>query len=442
MSDDGSGHGRAGLEPGTPTAGIARPCVTHPTEAERDGRPVYRDANVLRWLGAYTASVTGDVAYYFVLTWAASRVAGAAQVGLVLAVGAAPRAVLMLGGGVLADRFGPRRVLIASDAVRSAMVAAVALVTWIAGPGLWSLCLLALAFGIVDAVFMPAVGALPPRIAPVAQLARVQALRGLAVRLGNAVGPLIAAAVVAVGGAAAGFAVAGVLFVVSLVLIVLVRIAPLAPSPAGGPSGRDRPATTFRDDLREGWQLLRGDRRLARLVTVLALGEMCFSGPLAAGLVLFTQDRGWGPAELGGLLAAFSIGGAATGLVLATVSRVPRAPAVMATALLLCGLAVAALGRTQTTSTALLCCGLVGAASGTAGTLAHTLVQRATEPRYLGRITSVTTLCTLGLAPALYPLAGVVTARWGTGAFFLGCGAVCIAAVALSLTAPVRRAEL
>ncbi|MFE9662684.1 MFS transporter [Streptomyces sp. NPDC005955] len=430
---DGSGHVRARPEPGTPA------------EAERDGRPVYRDANVLRWLGAYTASVTGDVAYYFVLTWAASRVAGAAQVGLVLAVGAAPRAVLMLGGGVLADRFGPRRVLIASDAVRTATVAAVAGVTWIAGPGLWSLCLLALAFGIVDAVFMPAVGALPPRIAPVAQLARVQALRGLAVRLANAVGPLIAAAVVGAGGAAAGFAVAGVLFVVSLVLIVLVRIAPLAPPPAGGPagrSGRDRPATTFRDDLREGWQLLRGDRRLARLVTVLALGDMCFSGPLAAGLVLFTQDRGWGPAELGGLLAAFSIGGAATGLTLATVSRVPRAPAVMAVALLLSGVAVAALGRTQTTSTALLWCGLVGAASGTAGTLAHALVQRATEPRYLGRITSVTTLGTLGLAPALYPLAGVVTARWGIGAFFLGCGAVCTAAVALSLTAPVRRAQL
>ncbi|MFD5556761.1 MFS transporter [Streptomyces sp. NPDC127068] len=415
--------------------------MAHPTAPEREGRPVYRDANVLRWLGAYTASVTGDVAYYFVLTWAASRVAGAAQVGLVLAVGAAPRAVLMLGGGVLADRFGPRRVLLASDTVRSATVVAVAVVTWVAGPGLWSLCLLALAFGIVDAVFMPAVGALPPRIAPVAQLARVQALRGLAVRLANAVGPLIAAAVVAVGGAAAGFAVAGVLFVVSLVLIALVRIAPSAPSPAGR-SGPGRPSPTFRDDLREGWQLLRGDRRLARLVAVLALGEMCFSGPLAAGLVLFTQDRGWGPAELGGLLAAFSIGGAATGLTLAAVSRVPRAPAVMATALLLCGLAVAALGRTQTLSTALLWCGLLGAVSGTAGTLAHALVQRATEPRYLGRITSVTTLCTLGLAPALYPLAGVVTARWGVGAFFLGCGAVCVAAVALSLTAPVRRAEL
>ncbi|BDH54614.1 MULTISPECIES: hypothetical protein [Streptomyces] len=39
-------------------------------------RPAYRDANVLRWLTAYTASVAGDVVFFLALSWAATRAGG------------------------------------------------------------------------------------------------------------------------------------------------------------------------------------------------------------------------------------------------------------------------------------------------------------------------------------------------------------------------------
>ncbi|MFE6023884.1 MFS transporter, partial [Streptomyces sp. NPDC056441] len=51
-------------------------------------RPAYRDVNVLRWLTAYTASVTGDVVYFLALSWAAARAGGPSQVGLVVSAGA------------------------------------------------------------------------------------------------------------------------------------------------------------------------------------------------------------------------------------------------------------------------------------------------------------------------------------------------------------------
>ncbi|WP_372348645.1 hypothetical protein [Streptomyces sp. KL116D] len=41
--------------------------------------PAHRDPNVLRWLGAYTTSVTGDVIYFTALTWAVAEAAGPAQ---------------------------------------------------------------------------------------------------------------------------------------------------------------------------------------------------------------------------------------------------------------------------------------------------------------------------------------------------------------------------
>ncbi len=140
-------------------------------------RPAHRDGNVLRWVAAYTLSMLGDTVFFLALSWAAVQTASPAQAGFVTAVGAVPRAVLMLGGGVLADRYGPRRVVIGSDAVRCAAVLAAAALLFATSPGLWPLVLLALVFGAVDAVFLPAVGALPPRLTGKDQLARVQGMR-------------------------------------------------------------------------------------------------------------------------------------------------------------------------------------------------------------------------------------------------------------------------
>lgn len=220
-------------------------------------RPAFRDPDVLRWLGAYTTSVTGDVAYFMALSWATARVAGPAQVGVVLAVGAIPRAVLMLGGGVLADRFGPRRVLIGSDFVRCGVLLGAAAATWAGGPQLWLLYALSVLFGVVDAVFMPAVGALPPRLTDQEQLARVQGMRVLAVRFSNAVGPLVGSFALAVVGAAGAFAVVGALFAVSLGLLSAVRMKPVvltavATAPGEGTSSPPRIGAVPSNPIRPG----------------------------------------------------------------------------------------------------------------------------------------------------------------------------------------------
>ncbi|MFE9642936.1 MFS transporter [Streptomyces sp. NPDC006365] len=403
-------------------------------------RSPYRDPNILRWLGAYTTSVTGDVGYHLILAWAATRTAGPAQVGAVLAVGAIPRAVLMLGGGVLADRFGPRRVLLASDVVRCAVVLGAAALTGIDGPRLWPLYVVALLFGVVDAVFLPAVGALPPRLTEQDQLARVQGMRVLAVRFSNAVGPLIASFLLAAQGAAGAFAAVGVLFGVSVGLLWAVRVGPVE---AVGRAGAEcAPRGRLLGELRDGLRHLRGHRRLRRLVWVIGLGEMCFSGPLFAGLVLLADERGWGTAALGWILTAFSVGGAVSALTMAVARHVPSAGAVLAGSLLVTAAVVAALGRTGPPGTAIALGGLLGVVSGVAMVLGNALLQKEAEPRYLGRVTSVTTLCTLGLSPLLYPLTGLVAAAWGTATFFAGCGVICVLAAATALTPPLRGARL
>ncbi|NEA07926.1 MFS transporter [Streptomyces sp. SID10692] len=398
------------------------------------GLPAYRDLNVLRWLAAYTASVMGDVVYFLVLSWSATRATGPSQAGLVIAAGALPRAVLMLGGGVLADRFGPHRVAVASDATRCVVILAAAVSVVLMPPSLWLLVPVALVFGVVDAVFMPAVGALPPRITAPEQLARVQGMRGLSIRLSNAVGPLLAGVALAAGGAAGAFATAGTLFALSLAVLLTVRVSALPPT--------DRRAAG-RAELRDGLRYVRRHRVLAPLVAVIGLSEMCFSGPVAAGLVLLADERGWGAAGMGWIASAFSVGAAAAALLLTVRARVPRAGPVLSGALCVTAAGAVALGHAPALPSAVAFGGLIGLANGITATVTGALVQTETDPRYLGRVTSVTTLCSLGLAPVLFPLVGVTVAVWGAAMFFTVCGGICLVAALFSVSAPaLRRAEL
>ncbi|WP_030334079.1 MFS transporter [Streptomyces sp. NRRL B-1381] len=398
------------------------------------GIPAYRDLNVLRWLAAYTASVMGDVVYFLVLSWSATRATGPSQAGLVIAAGALPRAVLMLGGGVLADRFGPHRVAVASDATRCVVILAAAVSVVLMPPSLWLLVPVALVFGVVDAVFMPAVGALPPRITAPEQLARVQGMRGLSIRLSNAVGPLLAGVALAAGGAAGAFATAGTLFALSLAVLLTVRVSALPPT--------DRRAAG-RAELRDGLSYIRRHRMLAPLVAAIGLSEMCFSGPVAAGLVLLADERGWGAAGMGWIASAFSVGAAAAALLLTVRARIPRAGPVMSGALCVTAAGAVALGNAPALPSAVAFGGLIGLANGITATVTGALVQTETDPRYLGRVTSVTTLCSLGLAPVLFPLVGVTVAVWGAAMFFTVCGGICLVAALFSVSAPaLRRAQL
>ncbi|GHH53875.1 putative MFS family arabinose efflux permease [Streptomyces umbrinus] len=408
-----------------------------PLATVSDG-PAHRDPNVLRWLGAYTASMVGDNVYYLALTWAAVQAGTPAQAGIVAAVSAVPRALLMLGGGVLADRFGPRKVVIGSDAVRCAAVLAVAALLFATTPGLWPLALLALVFGTVDAVFMPAVGALPARITGRGQLTRVQGMRGLAIRFANVVGAPLGGLGIALGGPAAAFGLAGLLIAVSVPLLVSLRVADLP--------GDDRAATerpTAWSDLRDGLRYIRGHRVLAPLIVAIALGDLGFVGPLNVGLTLLADERGWGASGVGWVLAGFGVGAGTAALLIAVRGGLPYAGRVMAVTILAGSVAVGALAYVPNVVAAAGVAVLVGLLTGLSGALCGALLQTRTDPAYLGRVSSVSGIVSLGLAPLSMPVSAAAIGAWGTGPVFVVSAAVCGLGGVLALCVrDLRRAEL
>lgn len=401
-------------------------------------RPAHRDPNVLRWLGAYASSMVGDNVYYLALSWAAVQAGSPAQAGIVMSVSALPRAVLMLAGGVIADRWGPRRVVIGSDAVRCAAVLAVAALLFLTSPGLWPLALLALVFGTVDAVFMPAVGALPARITGTDQLARVHGMRGLAIRFASIVGAPLGGLGVALGGAASAFALAGLLISISVPLLMSVRVRDLpAADAAAAPRG------TPWSDLAAGLRYIRGHRVLAPLMLAIALGDFGFVGPLNVGLTLLADQRGWGASGMGAVLAGFGAGAGAISLLLTVRGRLPRAGLVAGYAILTGSVAIGALAFVPSLAAAVGVALLVGLLAGLSGAMCGALLQTQSDAACLGRVTAVSGLVSLGLAPLSMPVAAAAIEAWGLGPVYVVSAAVCGLGGVVALAVPaLRHAEL
>jgi hypothetical protein len=86
-------------------------------------------------------------------------------------------------------------------------------------------------------------------------------------------------------------------------------------------------------------------------------------------------------------------------ILLTVLIRVPRAGLALVGTLTATAVLASALGQVTTAGALIVGSAALGTISGAAMAIGNALLQRTTEPRYLGRAGSVTSLCTLGLSP-------------------------------------------
>ena len=90
----------------SPTASTSQTTIpTLTPTASTTARPAHKDPAYLRYLGGQALSGIGDQVWYVALSWAAVQQSSPGTAGLILSVSAIPRVMLLLFGGVLADRF-------------------------------------------------------------------------------------------------------------------------------------------------------------------------------------------------------------------------------------------------------------------------------------------------------------------------------------------------
>jgi MFS family permease len=173
-----------------------------------------------------TLSNLGSALVPVALAFAVLDLTGSAtDLGLVLLASRLPNMVLVLTGGVVADRRSRRGVMLASDAVRCLTQAATALLLTTGTARLWELLALQAAHGAAAAFFDPAAtGLLPETVGP-GRLQQANALLGLSRSATGILGQVGAGILVATVGAGLALGVDAASFAASTCSLALLRTA-------------------------------------------------------------------------------------------------------------------------------------------------------------------------------------------------------------------------
>ncbi|HEU5346062.1 MAG TPA: MFS transporter [Ktedonobacterales bacterium] len=185
------------------------------------------------WSGQ-TISRLGDGAYMTALAWAALQITGSATaVGALLIASAIPGLVFILIGGVAADRYSRRRIMLLSDAGRALTLAIIAALGMAHILQLWHLMVMAVIFGFVRGFFTPAYQAVIPELVEEEALASANGLTGISQTIGGLIGPSLAAGLITVSSANAAFAFDAASFVVAALCVLPAGAldSPAAPAP-------------------------------------------------------------------------------------------------------------------------------------------------------------------------------------------------------------------
>ena len=389
--------------------------------------PVRDDRMVRVWVAAVTVSWFGDAMWTVALAWTAAHTLSPVAAGIVLGLETLPAAVLVLVGGVLADRFDTRRVMVTGQ-VAQALVMLLGAIAWTAGlRGAATLACLATAFGITIGLTLPAGMTLARQLVRGRDLGTVSGWNNIAVRIARLLGAPVGGVLVAWRGPAAPMLLNAVTFlVIAAALVVVVRPRYVLPRSTGEP---------WLASLRDGLAYLRRTPPVRMLVVGLTGLNVFVTPVVALGVALRVSQSGWGSAWVG-LAEAGLAAGAIVGSLLA-IRRPPARPARAAfTVLVLQGAAMTAVAADRR-AVLVGAMAVIGLASGLASVWLSGVFQRTIAASHLGRVSSLTVLGDRSLTPLALLAFGAVAAG---GGLTVACCLFGAAMAALCLTLATRRA--
>lgn len=376
----------------------------------------------------YTTSLLGSAMSAVALTFAVlDSGGGPADLGFVFAANVVPQVLVMIGGGVLADRLARRRVMLVTDTLRVAVQGTLAVALFAGRPPLWVFIVLAGLLSTGQGFFTPALGGLRAEIAPRDQLSDANAMLGVAQSATGVVGPALAGVLISVTNPAVVIAIDAASFGVSVISLVLLVI----------PPGRPTAQSPWRD-LVEGWSVFRSQTWLCLTTVQFALFNLFTWAPfLLLGPIL--AQRYLGGARAWGIIgAALALGSVLTGIVL--VGRRPRRILVVAVTGTF-GYALPCLALAAHAALPLVVTAALGAGVGSAvfNTYENTVMQQRIAPELLGRATSLSLTGAYALGSAGFAIIGPVAAVIGPARLLYFAAAYSALSSALVLATPAIR---
>lgn len=334
-----------------------------------------------------------------------SLVSGAASIGLLVST---------LAGGVLADRVSQQRILFVLELLKVAVIGGIGALIVADAITVPILMAGSLALGLVSGFYFPAYSALVPRLVPAAELLAVNGYES-AVRpaAAMAVGPAVAAWIIAVADPGAALLVAGAICLFAALWVVRIRV----PEPDGDDEAEE-PGSPLRD-LWEGIGYVRRTPWLLATLLFASLMVLVTVGPIDVLLPFAIKDQAHGAAsEHSMILAAYGFGGVAGALFMAARRMPRRYLTVMMGIWGVASLPMLVFGMAESVWPMVIAGFVLGVLFEAPVVIWGTLLQRRVPRRLLGRVSSLDFFVSLVFMPLSFALAGPVSQAIGLTATF------------------------
>ncbi len=362
-----------------PVSELARELEPAPPPRPR-AADLLRRADFRRMYLAVVTSEFGDSLHYIALMWFAFDVGGAGGVIAVRLADSIPAFLFGLHGGLAADRFSRKRLMVSADLVRGAVLVPVAVAGLVGGLPLWGLVVASFVLESATSFFAPAYGAMIPTLVDRQNVQRANALVQSTTQALSIGGWALAAAFLTFMPVSVFFGVNAASFFISASLLARLR------------HGGEHDPHGEAPQLAAGLAALRPRPMLTAGVVALGVAVTLTAGTWIGGVPKLVRDTlhlGAGSFSL--MMVGYAAGSIVSGIVLARlpIRRKARA-SLLAWVMYLPGYALIALAGSLPLAVA----GAFFAATGqsTSVVLLNSAAQEEVPDRLLGRVLGVISL--------------------------------------------------
>jgi MFS family permease len=376
------------------------------------------------WLGQVVSN-TGTWMQAIAQAWLVLRLTDSPlALGGLTMLQALPVLLLGLFGGVIADRFPKRKLLLFTQSMMLLQALALGILTLTGQIQLWQLYALALCLGTLNALDNPTRQTLVAELVPTSELPNAVALNSLSFNTSRLLGPALGGLTIAAVGVAGCFFLNAASFLGVVVSLLLIKARPGAPT-----ADRRRGAVILQ--VREGLRYaLTTPDVLFVVILMSAIG--CFGYnfqtilPLIAEYVLKADA-----ASFGLLTSSMAVGSVASALLMASRGRVTRRRIFVGAAGFSLLLASVPFASSWSVLIPLLIA--LGAFSILFGSGANVHLQTVTPPALRGRVMSIYTLLFLGSTPIGSMVVGTLAEKQGVRVAIGEMAALCLVGVIAGL---------
>lgn len=367
----------------------------------------HRDFRLL-WLGAFT-STTGTWMQQVAQAWIVLSLTGSAFfLGVDTFLATLPMILFSLVGGVFADRFDRRRLLLGSQVGQMITAIVLALLIYFDVVEVWMIFALSFVTGSVQSFGGPAYQALLPALVKREEIQKAIALNSTQFNLARMIGPVLAGLALSSLGAVWCFGLNAASFIPVILFLLVIRAGGYKPNPA------QQRKSVFAE-MGDGLRFVRRESAILQL-TFLAFAGTFFGVPISVLLpVVAKKIYSLDASGYGWMLTTYAAGSLVGALMFAGAAEIRRRGMLTIASMLVfsASLLMFALSTSFVVSMiALFICGgtLIGVI-----TTVSSLVQLATSEEMRGRVMSIFMLAFRGGMPLGSLFSGWVADQYGVG---------------------------